>query len=277
MTINITMPELNSTSTKDKVISILSRTWPLTTKEIYNALQREYGCEISYQAVHKLISQLQTDGVMVKNGKGLAISKDWISKVKNFGNVLDSKYSNGEIDYENFNGSIHLTLNNFVDLGRFLINDFFIKFPNEKNKDCVCFWKHHYPATGVSDVEHENMKKIFSTHVHYGLSKCDTFLDKYFGNYLTGLGKKNMCGVDFTTTIDTFIMGDFICHVYFEPSFYKEVEAIYDSAKSQDDVDFAKIFEIVSKKTEINVLITRNASLADKLREEAKEIFGEDK
>ncbi len=277
MTINITMPELNSTSTKDKVISILSRKWPMSTKEIYNALQREYGVEISYQAVHKIISQLQNDDVMIKNGRDLEISREWISKVKKFSNSLDSKYSNGEIDYENFNGSLHLKLNNFVELGRFLINDYFTKFPNEDNKDCVCFWKHHYPATGVSDTEHENMKKIFAEHVHYGISKCDNFLDVYFGNYLTGLGKRNISGAEFSTGIDTFIMGDFICQVYFEPGFYKEVEKLYENTQSQDGMDFSKLLELTSKKTEINVLITKNASLADMMRGEAKGIFEKSK
>ncbi|MFH1256816.1 MAG: hypothetical protein V1494_06010 [Candidatus Diapherotrites archaeon] len=277
MTISITIPELNSTSTKDKIVSILSRKWPLTPNEIYKTLQREYSCEMSYQAAHKIITLLQEEGIITKNGKGLSLNKDWISKVRQFSNTLSEVYANNKMDPENFSGSIHLTFNSMIELGKFLINEYFLKFPNEKNKDCICFWKHHYPITGISETEHENLKKVFTDHMHYGFAKENTFLDRYFASYLTGMGKKNLTGVNFSTTIDTFVQGDFICQVYFESKYYQEFEKMCEETKAQKEVDLPKLFELCAKKTEINVLITKNASLADKLREEAEKVYKENK
>jgi hypothetical protein len=279
MTINVTIPQLNNNtkSTKDKTISLLSQKWPLNAKQIYNALQREHGAEVSYQAVHKLLHELQEEKILEKNGKNYQISKGWIQQVKRFGGELENNYLKGTaVDYESLN-SLHLTFNNYVEFGKFLVNEYFTNFPNKEKKDCVCFWKHCYPLAGISDVEHKNMKKVFSNNVHYGIAKNNTFLDNLFASYLGGLGKRNICGVDFSLHADTFIMGDFICQVIFEPTYYKKMEQIYKNVKSVDAIDFTKLFEFASEKTEINALITKNASLADKLREEARKIYEENK
>lgn len=279
MTINITIPQANAKgkSTKDLIISVLSKKWPLSAKEIYNILQREYGAEVTYQAVHKILNELQEEKILEKNGKSYQINKEWIGQVRKFGSELEDNYSNGNvIDYESLN-SLHLTFNNYIEFGRFLINEYFTNFPNKEEKDCACFWKHHYPITGVSDTEHKNMKKIFSNQVHYGIAKENTFLDNLFASYLTGLGKKNICGVNFSLSTDTFIIGNFICQVIFEPDYYKKIERLYRNIKSIEEVDFTKLFEYSSINTEINVLITKNPSLADKLRGEARRLYKENK
>ena len=105
MTLNITIPQLNSNSksTKDMVISLLSQKWPLSAKEIYNSMRREFGAEFSYQAVHKILNELQQEKILEKNGMSYQISKNWIEQVKKFSSDLDEKYTNGKtVDFENF-------------------------------------------------------------------------------------------------------------------------------------------------------------------------------
>ncbi|MFH1586658.1 MAG: hypothetical protein ABID38_02280 [Candidatus Diapherotrites archaeon] len=276
MTINITLPEMKSASNKDKIISILSRKWPLTTKEIYNALQREYGVEISYQAVHKIIVQLQNEGVMVKNGKDLEINKEWIKSVNKFGNELEQIYSNpkSKINFEN-SRPLNLKFNKFMELARFLVNDFFIQFPNPEKKNAVCFMRHAFGAIGASDVEHDNFKKMFSYCNHYGINAKDTFLDNWNANYLAKLGKKSTTGTKFSCKEDTFIQGDYIGETYYEMGFITDVDNYYSSIKNAKDISVEEYFEkILNKPTEINVILTKNPYLADKLRQEAEDIWG---
>ena len=55
-------------STRDAIIAILSREWPLSAKELYNRVKRENtGSAVSYQAVHKMIKQLL--GQQMRSGK----------------------------------------------------------------------------------------------------------------------------------------------------------------------------------------------------------------
>ncbi|MBU0662074.1 hypothetical protein KJ891_01310, partial [Candidatus Micrarchaeota archaeon] len=76
----VSIPKINggAKSTRDAIISLLSSKWPLSAKEIYGRLAREHGFEGTYQAVHKAIAQALAEGVVVREGKGYSLSKEWI-------------------------------------------------------------------------------------------------------------------------------------------------------------------------------------------------------
>lgn len=44
----------SSMSSKEVIINLLSRRWPLSARQIFYALKSEYAFSASYQSVHKL-------------------------------------------------------------------------------------------------------------------------------------------------------------------------------------------------------------------------------
>ena len=65
-------------SISNKIVEVLSETWPLTAKQIYHRLQRNYGASISYQAVHKHIKQMISENILTKKERELSLNSAWI-------------------------------------------------------------------------------------------------------------------------------------------------------------------------------------------------------
>ena len=55
--------------TKETVIELLSREWPLTAKKIYRRLVKGYNISITYQAVHKSLTELTEKKILEKRAK----------------------------------------------------------------------------------------------------------------------------------------------------------------------------------------------------------------
>ena len=276
MTLNITLPQLNSNtkSTKDKIISVLSNKWPLSAKELYNILQREHGAEVSYQAVHKILNELQEEKILEKNGKSYQISKEWIQQVKRFGSELEENYTNGKkIDFEHFE-SMHLVFDSFMELARFIINDYFQKFPTPTGKESVCYWRHAFGIIGMSETEYNNLKKMFSETTHYGICRSDSFIDKWFSEYYKKINKRCVTGIDYPFHDETYVFGDFICFAFFPKEFTKKIDKFYATMKEANSETLQKYSEILlNEKVKIDVLITKNPTLANFMREYAVKAY----
>lgn len=267
---NINFPSTENKSTRESILFMLGRKWPLNAKEIHNVLKREFGLQVTYQAVHKVLHQMNEEKTLEKKDNGYQINGEWIKKIKDFSTSLEHDYADGKkVDYEN-SESMHLVFENLIDFAKFMINDFYINFPNKKNKDCLCLWKHVYPLTGLGEKEHLNMKRMLFKQNHYGLTKGNTAIDNLFSDYLKKLGKKNICGVSYPVNNDTFVMGDHICEAIIEPTQCKKIDETYEKIKSTQNLDLNKLFELATEKNEVHALITKNASFADWLRKEAK-------
>ena len=78
--------------TREAVLEILSRTWPLGVLAIHSALRHEYGLKVTYQAVHKTVSSLRMRQVLVRWGRGYAINLAWVERVEERLKTLKANY-----------------------------------------------------------------------------------------------------------------------------------------------------------------------------------------
>jgi len=77
-------PIPGSSSTKEKIIELLSEKWPLTAKKIYRNLLRNYRLSITYQATHKALKELAENGILEKRKEGYLLNKEWVTKLGDF-------------------------------------------------------------------------------------------------------------------------------------------------------------------------------------------------
>ncbi|MFH0955239.1 MAG: hypothetical protein V1777_03990 [Candidatus Micrarchaeota archaeon] len=80
-------------SSRDLIVSILSKQWPLSVKEIQVELERLSGERFSYQAVHKMLSQLESEGIVVFENRKFALDLDWVLNLKKFSLDLEAELS----------------------------------------------------------------------------------------------------------------------------------------------------------------------------------------
>ncbi len=83
----------NPVKSRDIIISLLSSNWPVSTKKIYTLMRKRYNVSISYQAVHKILQELLTDGVVLKENKNYQLNPKWIKELKEFSERLESLYN----------------------------------------------------------------------------------------------------------------------------------------------------------------------------------------
>ncbi len=262
------MPITAQKSLKNQILGSLSEEWLLTAKQLHNAIKRQHSSTVSYQAVHKAAKELIAEGVLQKDPQGkLGISYAWVRKTADFSRRLEFSFKEKVDD----SGISNFTFNSHIELGKFIVNSFLL-YPNPEKKPGLCFWKHAYPLAGVSQEEHELMKRIFSETTHYAVCNSDTFLDRMTQGYLSKIGKKAVTG-KISTRLDTFVTGDYVMQVYFTPSFEKEFDGLCRKTKSEKNLDMKKLFEFGCKQQDIKVVVFQNQKLADQFRKEAKDLF----
>ncbi|MDO8634326.1 MAG: hypothetical protein Q7K34_03475, partial [archaeon] len=70
------------TSTKNKIVLIISKRPGLTGKEISVAIKRNSRKRLTAQAVYKTLQELANVRVLLKKNKKYSINKDWVKKIK---------------------------------------------------------------------------------------------------------------------------------------------------------------------------------------------------
>lgn len=257
---------LSNQSSSDAVISVLSERWPLTVKELFTILKKEYGFSATYQALHKTLGKLVEQGILKKSRSAYQLDVSWVSKIKTFSdNVLES-YSKSETREPASKDILTVSLDNFLAAVKFIINDFYSRFPNPQKKLAVCLWEYTCCWVGMSEKEYENLKKMFASCPHYAISKHKTPLDLYFSGFLEKLGKHCYCGIDYNATGDIFVQGDYVAQVFYPVEFRKELARVFQKTKRSEDFDPDAFFQLISKPYKISVVVSKNPDFADYLR-----------
>lgn len=87
------LPATSETSTKGLIIEYLADKWPLTARQISNHLRKQSTKPITYQAVHKTLKELVSNGCLIKANNSYALSTKWIEISFGFFSGVRKKYS----------------------------------------------------------------------------------------------------------------------------------------------------------------------------------------
>ncbi len=265
-------------STKQKIIDLLSNEWPLSAKQIHEKLQRQYATDISYQATHKTLKELEEEKTISKESKGYKLEIEWIQKSKSLLEKIEKKYlKNDKIRIpEKFEGTIEIEFDSFTDvcmsttellLSRKLSRD-------ENDKDFICtleygWWpfkfkfEHFFLLKKMMDLN-PGSKNIIRTKTPFG----EWIRHEY--------NKINATSAPIGTKIDlegdVFVQGNSIIQVKFDDKSRKMIETYYKKWKSVEDPfkDFALNPE---PKIHATMRITKNPELAKYLRKQMEKVF----
>lgn len=113
--VNISLLDMGNTkkrSTREVIISILSREFPLSIKKIYNQVKKEYNLEVTYQAVFKVVKEMLNDGVVEGKGKEYQLNIKWIRELENELDVIKKSYIGDSFPVKG--DELQLRVNEFV-------------------------------------------------------------------------------------------------------------------------------------------------------------------
>lgn len=285
MPTSVIIPTLGKPKTvKDAVISILSTEWPLTTRKIYSKV-KNMDLDVSYQAIYKALNEFVTESIVKKTGSEYQLNEDWIEKIKEFGNELESLYKGKEteslekvinIGYQSFSFETVFDLYKFI-LDALVFFQNYYRHQQPKNPGIVHF-SHMWWALVGSVREQENFKKAASWDGGvYLICSGNTYADKLLAKFYTGVKGADIkikldtnCANDY----ETFIVEDCLIQVYLSNKIKRVFESTYKNFKHGSSSSFGKFYEdILFKKTEINVIINKNPRVAELIRNKTLKHF----
>lgn len=278
MALNFLLPQQGKQqSTKDYIVSSLTSEWPLTAKKIFHLIKKKYGKHVTYQAIHKALHELVDQGSLEKTDEGYRISLSWIKQLHRFTEVVESNYftKQGVSVFNNpatskLDGEIHLlTFSNYLDCEKYLY--YFQKhhlLKAEKKKP-VCLTKHHeWRPLLYMRAEYNLFKKLKEQgYKIYMLCEGNQQLDKWSASFYTSLGCIYKTGAKSPSLTELYIFDDYVVQVYLPEDIKDSMDSLLK--KEKHILQFPnKIFieTILAKETKIEVVINKNAKLADELR-----------
>ena len=283
MTISITIPNIEKPRTvKDAIISILASEWPITARKIYHGVKNS-GINVSYQAVHKALGEFIADGVVRRTEGKYQLSQEWIERIKELGNRLDSSYKRREeASLENVlkTGYQCFTFESVFNVYKFILDaiDFIQDYCQKPENPGIIHYSHMWWILVGSNEDHNRIQKISSWKngiylICKGKTNADRLLSKFYES-IKGNTVRIKLGINCANDYELFMVEDYLIQIYFP----KEIKKIFDSAyinfKSGSTDTFRKIYDgIHFKKTEINLVIQRNSKLAQQIRSETLRYF----
>lgn len=260
-------------STKQKIISVLSAEWPLTTKQIFERLQREYSAEISYQAVHKVIKELQEDQVIERKNEGYQLNVEWLQKSKKTLEDVEKRYmQNKKIKIpENFRGTIEVEFDSFSKLTVWSAELFASRvLVSDGDNTLIGYMRYGFWPLTFNFNDFLLLLRLLGKSANgYPILKNRTpFGEWVMGQYMKAGAVKGTFDNELDLDHDVFIHGDCLVEVFTEPKFDEYMKETYNKIKNLNDL-FQNFTTNKEPQTKIRVVITKNPDLAKFLKREA--------
>jgi len=83
----------NTPNTRDAILKMLIAKWPQSTKEIFVELKDAGGFNITYQGVHKILKQLEVEGVVNSKDRKYALSVEWVRNLRRWSEIAEKSYA----------------------------------------------------------------------------------------------------------------------------------------------------------------------------------------
>jgi len=258
------------TSTRDLLIKSLEEEWPLTIKQIYERVKKQAERSLSYQALHKSVLNLESEGILEKVSGKYKISKGYISRLEKECLSLKQAYSEQKpVPREE---SKQLLFDNMIDLGHFILFEF-INYPKSKEFPVVCHWNKMYSLIGLSRRDVKELEKSAKEKRILVLCRGTSLVDSLLSRAVKKMGIQAKLGVPVAFNCDLFVVGDHIMEIYFNPEHKKVWGKIWRAPVKVSDFDLGKTLNTMFSKNSTSVIIRKNPEVAKQIREQTLKEF----
>ena len=277
MVFDLVVPDLGNKAknTKDAIVSILVSEWPLSIKQIFFALKKNYHYSSSYQAVFKAVNELQTKKVLVRKEKKYEINVDWVKKLQSFTDVVETNYYaqnkmhqlSGIKNSKQVKDLLILNFETIFDTEKYLY--YFMKTELFKTKgDKICFslnyeWRPIYYLRSEYNYYKRLMKR---GHKFYFICSGNSIVEKMCQDFYKKLNV-NYKFVKNNFVCDTLVFGNYFIQIFIPEDLKKEMKKLL----GKKDV-MGLLTDVLEKKSDIRVVVTQDAVLSKELK---KQVLGE--
>ncbi len=268
--IHETFPLLGSQGgTKQAIISILSQEWPLNAKQVFQHVNKSMPKTVTYQAVHKLLKQLETEGVVDKMGSQYRLRPEWILEMEKFVGQMKTAQNQNSPKLEKPQIRV---FENIIQLARFFIYDLF-EYPKSETLPIVTQWNIMYSLIGLSKEEMDEIRRIGKAKTVLVACESNSLVDKILAKTLEKIGTKVKLGVNNPNSFDTIVVGNHVCEIYFDDQFKSQFKALWNKPKKVSEFNLNAVLEGMHKKWNTKAIIYHDPTRADQIRKKVLKEF----
>ena len=266
-------------SVKGAIIEVLSKTWPLSVKQLHSIIVREQGRDVTYQAVHKALSQLLGEGLVLEDKRAFCLAVSKLRSWKEHIGRIEEIYSGKSLDLiaSMQEGDTRTILfDRYTDFilfsGRTVDKQALLS--QSSNKVFASLRHLYWPL----EFKFEDYNLLLSILRHAEAFCCmagsSSALDKWVKREYEMAGTKKhwtAIGVEREIEDDIWTYGDYVFSVKYSPQTRKTVDEFYSNNSGLKDL-FLQYLRGKSNPVagEITVQATRNKELASIIRAQIK-------
>lgn len=278
MVFEILMPELDNKpkNTKDAVINILTYEWPLTLRQIFYKIKKEFNYSSSYQSVYKAVKELCEKKVLKDNDKKYEIDTNWVKKVQSFTNIVETNYFSKE-RLQNLSGLkgsksvrdlIIINFETIFDAEKYLY--YFMKTKLSKKKgDKICFqFNNEWRTLYYLRAEYNYYKKLMQRrHKFYFINSGNSRIEKQAKEFYELIGV-NYKLINQKQPNDTLIFQNFFIQIFIPEKLKTKIKTYLKQNKIME-----LLTEVLEAKSNIKVVINKDKDLANDVRKQIIKSF----
>jgi hypothetical protein len=275
MAFDILVPEPNNKpkNSKDAVINILTTEWPLTLKEIFYRIKREFGYSSTYQSVYKAVKELIEKGVLKKKEKKYEINIDWIKKVQSFTDIVETNYYAkkrlhalaGLKESKTHEDLMILSFENIFDAEKYLY--YFMKNELFRKRDDTICWRlsHEWRPLFYLRAEYNYYRRLMEKgHKFYFSCSGGSYLEEISKKFYRSIGIRYKT-IKQDTVNDTLVFGDYFIQIFIPEELRNKMK---ECLVKKDIMGILKNVLEKKSKTPIRLVINKDAVLADEIRKQ---------
>lgn len=278
MSLKISLPFGKKESVKNLVFTILSHEYPLKLIELTNFIRKRYGKAVTFQAVRKAVLELAEEGVISRQENSFSINKVWIREAKKtmdqlYHTIYEEKEKPKKFDSIGEDISV-FTFDSIGSMMKFwenLMEDWLHGFKNgDYNINCYQS-AHIWEVLLYSEAESRIMSKLRQKGIKsYVLSTGKYPLDRIAISFYRKIGVKVEI-VPSTLTFDKEYLvgtyGDLVVQARYPREIIEELDKFFKNTKSLENLDLKKLSEIINRKIEVKLSVTKNLNMAKQINQ----------
>lgn len=275
MSLEIVLPFGDHDNVKNLVFSILTSEYPLNLITLTKLIKKQYGRDVTFQAVRKAVLQLVEVGVLLRTEKQFFINKEWVKESKaiidGLYQKLNSKQSSKSI--ESIGGEVSVfTFNSLNEMMKFwqdLIDNWYKGFTEGDYPYNFYQGAHLWEGLLHPDNERVIMNQLKIKGIKsYLLTTGNTPLDKQTVNFYKKIGVKthiepSSSSFDRSYYVGTY--GDLVVQSRYPEEIVKRLDIFFKRNKKLSDLDLVELSELVNKRMEVKLTVIRNLDMAKQI------------
>jgi len=255
-------------STKSLILKALAVTPHLSNVRLQKVLRKEFSKKLSYQTIRQALLELLDAGVLVKERKQYSISKFWVHELRDFVTLFEKTILKREDVKVLSRHTTQVNLKTMADLGYFILFSLEQKYLDLSKKSYLYMQLNHLWIPFSDSTRRERLKKVFRHAIPRMVVQGKTLGDRMLSRWYKQYGTVKI-GTAFDSPCEYIVHGDTVVEIYMADALKKKMTDVYRLKHLFSMFD--NLSEMTFKEYGIQLIITRNAAIADKIRKSIQE------